>query len=283
MRCYTFIMPISKVETFETDITEEIKQKQGFVTDVLAAHSSAPPKTPDQTIIRVLVFAIVFLLIALVAGISYYFSLKNQEATLAIEQQKAVVVKKPAVSIKTILPKTSSNIERFVAKTRREEAGYVITLSDYSSVYGTIINDEVTFGNDLISLFLIDTHSVPVFRDVTINNQDMRIATLVVISTSTLSAAVQPAVVPAPIIPVIVVATTTKGTSTKATSISTSTKKTSTTTPTIATTTTPVITEILPDVNTTFAYISYGFIGTSTLLISTSQEKLLELRSAIIK
>lgn len=279
------MMPVSPVETFETDITEEIKQKQGFVTDVLAAHSSSPPKTPDQTIIRTLTFAIVFLLIALVVGIWYYFSVKNQQATEKIEQQKTIVVKKPAISINNILPKTASNIDRFVLKTTRENAGYIITLSDYTSVYGNIINNETLFGNELISLFQINTHSAPVFRDVTINNQDMRVATLVVISDAT-STTMTPTVntlMP----PTIPTASTTKSTSSKTTSLlntSTSTKKSSsTTTPVVATTTTPKTPEVVPDINTSFEYVSYGFIGTSTLIISTSQEKLLELRSAIIK
>jgi hypothetical protein len=57
----------------------------------------------------------------------------------------------------------------------------------------------------------------------------------------------------------------------------------------VSTTTVPVSTTITPtdtqglDPNATFGYVSYGFIGTSTLLISTSQDKLLELRSVIIK
>ena len=279
-------MPIPQVETFETDITEEIKQKQGFVTDVLAAHSSTPPKTPDQTIIRAITFLIVFLLIALVAGIWYYFSIGKENIAEKKAIQKPIMTTKPVVSINTILPKTAFKIDRFVVQTTKESAGYIVTLNDYASVYGTILTDETTFGNELIKLFKIDTGSVPVFRDITINNQDIRVATLVVLGIATSTKDTTLAKTTTPLVPSGTSIPKSMATSTKITS-STSTKSTATkiATNTLNTSTTTDA-AILPnalDPLTSFSYVSYGFIGTSTLLISTSQEKFLELRGVIIK
>jgi hypothetical protein len=309
-------MGIPQVETFETDITEEIRQKQGSVTDVLAAHSSNKEVTPNQGIIRLITFVIILLLVAVCTMLWYYFSLTKQ-TELANEAAKNQVVQvRPPVVLKTILPKTSTNIERFVTKAKSESAGYVLTVNDYGTVYSTLLANEKTLGEELIKLFNIKTNSVPRFKDVTVNNQDMRIATLVLISTSTeaTSTTVAPAttIVPA----VAPVATTTSKAATTTKSVATSTKNTSaTSTLTTATSTklqttkgvkatttskvassTPlasstelvlpppvVIPEDILDPNLSYDYVSYGFIGTSTLLISTSKEKLLELRSGIIK
>lgn len=303
-------MPIPQVETFETDITEEIRQKQGSVTDTLAAHSSAPPKTPDQNIIRLIMFVIFVLLASVAAAIWYYFSIGKEAAAKRAAVQVPVVIKKPVVPIARILQKTAPNIERFVVSASRENSGYVITMNDYASVYGNILADEKTFGNDLITLFNIQTTSVPVFKDVTINNQDMRVARLVLTSTSTVSGAtttpkdpvIQTVPAPATSTKPTTVATSTKTTATStSTKVATSTKSTATSTKTTVTPTSktptatttipapviekpvvPVVEEIL-DPNATYEYISYGFIGTTTLLISTSKEKLLELRGGIIK
>ncbi len=317
-------MPIPQVETFESDITEEIKQKQGSVTDTLAAHSSAPPKTPDQMVIRLIVLLIIFLLLATIGAVYFYIS--NRPGTTPVTEQIKPLPVKKTVAVTKILPKTGITLEHFVTTTTKEPSGYVLQLSDYPQVYGALLQDETTFGKELIKLFNIDTRTVPVFKDVTVNNQDMRVATLIVVATgsSTDATSSKPVSTPTPVItptptptptPVatttkvntttttatstsktITTATTTKNTSTKATTTtSTSTTKVSTKTATSTKATTtpvevtpppveaPVVPEIIPDANTSFEYVSYGFIGTSTLLISTSQEKLLELRGGIIK
>ncbi len=293
-------MPIPQVETFETDITEEIRQKQGSVTDVLAAHSSAPTKTPNQTIIRLITFLIIFLLALLAVGIWYYLSIGKQNALDRQAAQTPVITSKPPISIKKILPSMGPNLERFVVHTSKESAGYVITINDYTAVYGSILANEKTFGNELIRLFNIDTVSEPIFKDVTANNQDMRVATLIVMGTSTEAQAttteetqtkkllVPPALSPATTTPnKIATSSKTSATSSKATSTATTTllatsKSSATTTATTAPIAATVAEDTMSD-SLSFDFISYGFIGTTTLLISTSQEKLLELRGGIIK
>ena len=353
-------MPLSPVETFETDITEEIKNTQGRVTDVLAAHSSAPPRTPNQGIIGFIIFLIILLLLSLAGVIWYYFDQKQKTAEQFAKQAEEVQVVGAPLQMSKILPRTASRIDRLVTKTKKAPSGYAFTITDYREVYGSLLADETGFGLELIAIFGLDTKTTPIFKDVTINNQDIRIATLIMRSTTTLDVVPVVATTTSPSKPSMpsifpegynpkeqfstttttivtststatstksasttkttsttktastkttnttpnpvatstkIVATSTKqittASSTKQTSTATSSKATntsststfaqtasSTATGTVATSTPPQEEVIDPSL---LLYVSYGFVGTSTLIISTSPDKFLEVRGGILK
>jgi hypothetical protein len=336
------MMPLPPVETFETDITEEIKNTQGRVTDVLAAHSNAPARTPNQGIITTIILLIIILTILLSAVIWYYFDQKQKVALLLAKQAEQVQVVGAPLEMSKLLPKTASRIDRLVTKSKKAPSGYIFTITDYSEVYGSLLTNETVLGQEMITLFGLDTKSTPIFKDVTLNNQDIRVATLIIRSTSTPESTVDvpksTSTAPARVSvfpdgydprslfstttttvvvgtstssttkstttkPVATVSTSTKPTSAVSTSTkqattsriiiyenftppkSTSTNSTSTATSTNSTST--VATSTLPQEEVIdpalLIYVSYGFVGTSTLIISTSPDKFLEVRSGIIK
>jgi flagellar basal body-associated protein FliL len=272
-------MSIPSVETFETDITEEIKQKQGSVTDVLAAHSKEEIAPPDYPIIKLLIVIILLLTFGLI-GVVFFFFVKKPASTVPLQQVQTKPTTEQA-SLMTILPKTGPRIEPYVTSVKRHADGYALTLSSYSFVYGNILNSEEQFAKELLVLFGITDVTDPVFKDVLFSNQDMRVAMVTKkVALPVVEASSTPIVASATSTSSLLIASTTKATSTKAT-----TTKQVPPTPEqpVATTTASTTNQTASSTSPEVFYISYGFVGTSTLLISTTKEKFLELRSAILK
>lgn len=217
-------MTLPSIQTFEGDISEEIKDKETTMTDIIAAH-----KTKDIEIqqarqkTNLFFFLVLFFIIGLAVVVAgAYFLYTKTGPTQAIPQEIpqpiTEVVPISSVSILQILPETGAAINRFIRSIQKENGGYIVTITDYASVYGYLLQNEQSFGLEAHLLLNTpsETETPPletiVFTDITQANQDMRVYT-----------------------------------------------------------------------SNEDLYVVYGFIGTSTLLLSPSPEDFLTLRSGILK
>lgn len=178
-------MALDKIETFEHDIASEILKKEASISKVAAADDlvaevknevSPPPKTglPSSLMLAIIV-VVVILLVAGGGYFGYAYYLENKPATLNTQ-----TTKKPqnqANSFASIFPELSADLGRYVGSMEKNPYGYVITFTDYTSVFSYTIKHEDILARSIARALptgnlIGDSYS---FMDVTVSNVNMRI------------------------------------------------------------------------------------------------------------
>lgn len=279
-----------KVDTFEHDIANEIRRKEANLAEIQAVSQQNSPnieateqrKLPWLTII--LAILLVLSLVGIGAVAYYYFN----DSLLPPSSQEVVVTKKDIPKVTAELTKLSptlnSAIGRFVSSVEKKDAGYILTINNYSEVFGYMIRNEneSVYIDELASVF---SKSVPLSSSTPQVSQDVPATTSPQSITQLLAKATSSA-------------TSTKSTTPKpAAKSATTTKVTATssilTLEPITLTQDPMPIAAYQDItienqnmrvfkkgNTT---IIYAFVGDTTILIADSQEKILALRGAILR
>jgi hypothetical protein len=179
-------MTVPNIDTFENDITSEIKSKEATIGDIASASGDVGNIPQPQNISPfLLIIASVFIII-ITTGIIYFgYVYYNKKMNPPVNTAPIQI---PEENDTTLLPEISPSftdaIGRFVTNVEKKPNGYVLTLIDdfssFSSVYSYMIKNASYYAKDIASAvdsFVNTGTTTPpfIFSDVTINNQNMRV------------------------------------------------------------------------------------------------------------
>lgn len=265
---------IPKVDTFEHDIANEIRRKEASLAEIEAISKQSSPNqegVPPKKIPWVSVTLAILLVASLfgISGVAYYYF---TDALLPPSSEEMKIVKndipKIAADLVKLSPTLGTEIGRYVSSVEKKDVGYIITINNYSAVFGYMTRNENAYIEEL-------TASFPS-----------------VVATATTQTITPP--------PQVATSTLTASTT------SSSTKQTKKTTGKVATTTmstsSPIINTSIQEVksqpyfsdltlanqnmrvykkgNTT---VIYAFVGNKKVIISNTPEGILALRNAILR
>jgi hypothetical protein len=279
---------IPKVDTFEGDISYEIKRKEASLTEISAASNNVgnnddiilPKKTPVFLIALVTFF--ILCVISLGALAYFYFNDSILSPTPSNTTISQASVPKNKANITTLSPTLANEIGRFITNVEKKDQGYILTISDYSPVFAYMNRNENDYIGELALLF---GESAPSLQGLP------QISTSTPIRATTTSAvqAITTTVVATSSLPKTVLKTST---STKSTILSPSPQLSTTTSASVVQLqiqiTNPYFSDITLSNQNMRVWISgnhmvvYAFVGNNTVLISNTKEGILNLRSAIL-
>ncbi len=284
---------VPKVDTFEGNISDEIKRKEASLTEISSASNNVgnnddillPKRRPIFLIATICVF--ILCLIGFAALAYYYFNdsiLSPKKETVLINP---TVVPKVVADIKNISPTLFEQIGRFVTRVEKKDKGYVITISEYSPVFAYVTRNEKNYIEELSLLF-------PATQVQAVSSSTPPKITPPLIATTTITASSSNET-----------ASTTKSTTTKSLAVkkAPTKQKTSTTTAILATSTPDIELAPLPEEVPVGPYFTdvtianqnmrvwngqnntvvYAFVGNTTILISNSTDGILALKGAILR
>jgi hypothetical protein len=257
-------MATPTVDTFEHDIANEIRQREASISDIATAvgdigNEPEPPKTGKGLLI-----AVVILILCGIAGAGYVAYTYSSGSKSLAQSQNTIISEQKKVQAGTPLTSLSPAMDRtigiHIANVQKTKLGYTMNITSYSPVFAYMLKNESEFGDEL-GLALGNSHTIKPK----------------VVATSTPSiATTTPAVT---------------GTSTK-TALATTTSTTATTT-TATENEEEVTTYVFSDITmsnqnmriatTIYGTVVYAFIGNQKLVISSSTEGILALRSSILQ
>ena len=173
------------VDTFEYDISQEIKNKGATISDIASASitiENKPELSETKNSSVLIIFSVIFLFLSIIGVIWYMLSIQNQNKTPVINNtvdKNAIATTTASVSLtlQNMFPSLNENVGRFISKINKSSAGYDLTLDNYSQVFAFIIKNENSFAVDSAKLFnieLLDSTTLN-FEDTTIMNQNMRV------------------------------------------------------------------------------------------------------------
>lgn len=184
-------MTTSNIDTFEHDISNEIKQKEATLIDIASASgdikNSTPPTeiTPEKKHISTLfLISVITLCVSgiIASGIFGYNYYTKKQAIANKPTETPLGPSIPAISLAIISPTLDQQIGRFINTVQQTENGYSMAITSYPSVYAYMIKNEISYADEIAeavgSARDFSTTTTPfTFNDVTINNQNMRIGT----------------------------------------------------------------------------------------------------------
>lgn len=260
-----------KVDTFEHDIADEIRRKEANLAEIQAVSKQNSPTAenlPQKKLPWFTIILATLLVVSLlgIGGVAYYYF---NDSLLPPSAQEVTIKKndipKVAADLAKVSPTLNTEIGRFVSSVEKRDAGYILTITDYSAVFGYMARNEETFIGELALLFE---------------------------NTSAKTGTTTP----------VIVATTTPTVTGTTTLTSTTTKKT-TSKQTVATTSSssenqvPIGTPQVPSYFSDLTLVNqnmrvykkdtttvvYSFVGTNSVLISGTPEGILSLKSVILR
>lgn len=176
-------MSTPKIETFEYDIVDELKNKKASIVDI--ANKNGTIETRKEETAKnnfnkiILIVLILTLTIALIIFLGLNLRSPKQAPPITQASFASSTFSTSQIRLEDILPITNINIGRFTSSVSKIDNGYSIKLSDFSSVYSYILQNEYTFGKELQGVFKIsESTSTQTFKDITLSNQDMRVLTV---------------------------------------------------------------------------------------------------------
>lgn len=253
---------VPTVDTFEHDIADEIRHKEASIEDIASASGNIgndPSKDVENKSSTSLMGIVAILILCGLTGAGYlgylYFiegpASDKEKAQAIIAQEKKL---KPSIDLSTVSPTLSTSIGAFLNNVEKKSDGYSIDVISYSPVFAYMIKNEKEFADE-ISLAVGNSHTI----------KEKATSTQVVVSVNTSNA-----------------------------TTSTSTPKTSTTTTETGINTGEELptTYVFSDITISnqnmrvatsiYGTVAYAFIGTKKLVISSSPEGILKLRSSIL-
>jgi len=279
---------LPKVDTFSQNIAEEIRRKEASLAQIQGEaapqnHELILPKKNLPLIFIIGPFLLVCIL--LLACVAYFFFPTTQKTSQEGKQSTPVTAnnEKSLQELTKLSPALASHIGRFVSRIEKRDAGYIITITSYPSVFAYMTRNEESYINELALLFPARVQAT----STQMQSEKKALAT----TTEQLPSS----------------ASTTKATSTTASStkntVVTKQTKTATTTTKTNEATTPAIQEAeIPLVATTSPFkditianqnmrmwsndthtVVYAFIDDTKIIISDNPEKVLLLKGVILK
>lgn len=150
---YTRVMEIPKVDTFEQDIANEIRQKEASLEDIASASGTIgndaddiPKKNQSALISIITILALCGLTGAGYVGYLYY---SDKTSTVTLESTTAEQKKKSSLAVNSLFPKLDQRLNRSLGTVEKTTAGYIIEIKEYSPVFSYMIRNESEFADEL--------------------------------------------------------------------------------------------------------------------------------------
>ena len=267
-----------KVDTFEHDIAEEIKRKDASLTEISTAKNdigndpSDTVKKPAPVLLIVLVVVFILGLLGMIGLLYFYFTdslLPPSQASVAVTESN---IPKNTKTLGTVSPTLDREIGRYVTGLEKQDAGYILSINDYPSVFAYMVKNEDDYINELAqAVSYVSVGEAPTGHE---NGEQGNVALASSTSSSTPSTKT-------------VVSTSTKVTTTSGSSTQT------TATTTQATSTPAIIPPYYYDVTISnqnmriwkngIQTVVYAFVTTNKVAISRTTDGILTLKNAIIR
>lgn len=182
---YTYRMSVPNIETFEHDISEEIKTKEATIGDIASAGGDVGNSSVKPSNAPVLLISLGILFFVVVAGISVFLIIRYRYSlgSSAPVAQTDTQITPSGIRLDSISSSLGSAISPSVASIQKSPYGYVIELSSYPDVFAYMLKNESRYADEIATAVgsprdMSSTTSLPFsFSDVTINNQNMRVGT----------------------------------------------------------------------------------------------------------
>lgn len=181
-------MTVPNIDTFEHDISEELKNKEASIGDIASAsgtigNTQSSTNTTDHVELdskKVVLFVTVCLviLLGLVGGYLYFFKKTSVPTQTPTVQQTTVPANTENVQdeLNAVSPYLSQGIIAQTSHVERTPFGTAITIRDYRTVFGYMIAHEKDVAIDMLAGTYEVGSTTPTFDfiDVTESNQNMR-------------------------------------------------------------------------------------------------------------
>lgn len=154
-------MSAPKIETFEKNIADEIRQRETSVSDFATVIDDGK-KADEQVEVKndkhlsVLLIVVSILIFCAIAGIlagGYLYATGKfdpfQPSASEVEALQEQEKQKTAASLTTLSPTLDSAIGRFVTKTEKTNKGVVLYLSSYPPVFAYMLKNESLYADEL--------------------------------------------------------------------------------------------------------------------------------------
>lgn len=175
---------IPNVDTFEHDISEEIKHKEASITDIASAGGDVAniptPHAQTSKMLFVLGGLCLVVVISTVAAL-FFFETKNPVSS---EQPQTNTGTLPDTSrrLLAISPALYDSIGNTIGTINTSEYGYSMQVLSYTNVFSYMLKNENLYADEIANAVgsprEVSTSSLPfIFTDVTRNNQNMRVGT----------------------------------------------------------------------------------------------------------
>lgn len=176
---------LPKIETFEYDITNEIKTKEANIRDIAVSNGTIENKEEDNSRNKnlMLISVSAFLILISVISVIVYFLYSQKQETLPapkVAQRSANGFKEKDLSSR--LPLLYEKVGRFITKGEETPYGFSLSLDNYNEVFAFMLKNENQFSDELskllkVNLYMSTSSALLSFTDITINNQNMRTLT----------------------------------------------------------------------------------------------------------
>ena len=176
-------MTTPNIDTFEHDITNEIKHKEASIGDIASAGGDIGNDSNKNKTISPITILIVSLFVVILAGVAVYFGYYYYNRKINPPENKNIIVA-PEINdtsmLKDLSPLFVDAIGRFVTGVEKTNYGYAIKINSYSSVFSYMLKNEELFAEDIAFSVGVKndtsaTTSPFIFKDITINNQNIRL------------------------------------------------------------------------------------------------------------
>lgn len=143
-----------KVDTFEHDIADEIRHKEASITDIASAvgdignNETVTPKSNTPLIGIVVVLIICIALGAGYVGYTYYTNTltPTNKQTAVVKEQKNTA---SASQLQSLSPILSQAIGTFITNIKKSKDGYSMEITSYSPVFAYMIKNESSFADEI--------------------------------------------------------------------------------------------------------------------------------------
>lgn len=175
---------LPKIETFEGDITNEIRTKEANIRDIAVSNGAIENKEENKTANKNLIMISVSVVLILISTLSVTLYFMSQEKEVA--QPPKVTQKNPSgfreKDLSSKLLFLYSKVGNAISKGEETPYGYILELANYNEVFAFTLKNETAFSKELADLLKVNIESStttpwPTFNDVTISNQNMRVLT----------------------------------------------------------------------------------------------------------
>ena len=176
-------MPLPNIDTFEHDISEEIKNKEATVGDIAAASGDIGNITAKRVSMPpfVVLLGVVFLFAVITIGVVVFIQYSDNQ-TMSSTSQASTPLPTAGPRMSEISSTIDSEVGLSIGTIQKSEYGYTVELISYSDVFAYMLKNENKYADELAEAVgsprdLSTTTSRFIFTDVTINNQNMRVGT----------------------------------------------------------------------------------------------------------
>lgn len=176
-------MPIPNIDTFEHDISEEIKTKEATMGDIASASGEIGNTPVQSSSTSTLLIALGLLLLAAVVAVSVIFFIKYSKGSAIAPSANGNTQQPSGIQMSFVSDSIDQAIGGSLGTIQKSGYGYTIDILSYSDVFAYMIKNEQKYADELADSVgsprdSSSTTTPPFFfTDVTINNQNMRVGT----------------------------------------------------------------------------------------------------------